>query len=161
MCLRICSYSLSRQHVVRTYIDDTSAGGLQAITCAVFWTLFPLHTVLLMFIFPTFLCLTYFALRRTLCASPSWSSVLHARHLRGVLSLVWRARRSAARNEKRVEALRECVRMITASAGGCTTPFPFEAAIWLLEEQEELYGGSIPIYKTVRPPFQIPENLKP
>ncbi|KAK9918866.1 hypothetical protein WJX75_007651 [Coccomyxa subellipsoidea] len=56
--------------------------------------------------------------------------------------------RSAARNEKRMEALRECVRMITANAGGCTTPFPFEAAIWLLEEQEELYGGSIPIYKS-------------
>lgn len=58
-------------------------------------------------------------------------------------------RRSAARNEKRMEALRECVRMITANAGGCTTPFPFEAAIWLLEEQEELYGGAIPIYKSV------------
>lgn len=57
--------------------------------------------------------------------------------------------RSSARNEKRMEALRECVRMITANAGGCTTPFPFEAAIWLLEEQEELYGGSIPIYKSV------------
>ena len=64
------------------------------------------------------------------------------------LSLVCPAR-SAARNEKRMEALRECVRMITASAGGCTTPFPFEAAIWLLEEQEELYGGSIPIYNSV------------
>ncbi len=48
-----------------------------------------------------------------------------------------------------MEALRECVRMITASAGGCTTPFPFEAAIWLLEEQEELYGGSIPIFNSV------------
>ena len=60
---------------------------------------------------------------------------------------VWH--RSSARNEKRMEALRECVRMITANAGGCTTPFPFEAAIWLLEEQEELYGGSIPIYKSV------------
>ena len=59
------------------------------------------------------------------------------------------ARRSAARNEKRMEALRECVRMITASAGGCTTPFPFEAAIWLLEEQEELYGGALPVYKSV------------
>ncbi|EIE19817.1 hypothetical protein COCSUDRAFT_83558 [Coccomyxa subellipsoidea C-169] len=57
--------------------------------------------------------------------------------------------RSAARNEKRMEALRECVRMIMANAGGCTTPFPFEAAIWLLEEQEELYGGAIPIYKSL------------
>ena len=60
--------------------------------------------------------------------------------------------RSAARNEKRMEALRECVRMITANAGGCTTPFPFEAAIWLLEEQEELYGGAIPIYNSVSAP---------
>ena len=59
-------------------------------------------------------------------------------------------RRSSARNDKRMEALRECVRMITASAGGCTTPFPFEAAIWLLEEQEELYGGALPVYRSVR-----------
>ena len=59
-------------------------------------------------------------------------------------------RRSSARNDKRMEALRECVRMITTSAGGCTTPFPFEAAIWLLEEQEELYGGALPVYKSVR-----------
>ncbi|CAK0785762.1 hypothetical protein CVIRNUC_008973 [Coccomyxa viridis] len=56
--------------------------------------------------------------------------------------------RSSARNDKRMEALRECVRMITTSAGGCTTPFPFEAAIWLLEEQEELYGGALPVYKS-------------
>ena len=40
----------------------------------------------------------------------------------------------------------ECVRMITTHVGGCTTPFPFEAAIWLLEEQEELYGGALPVY---------------
>lgn len=31
--------------------------------------------------------------------------------------------------------------MITApGGGGCCTVFPFEAAIWLLEEQEELVG---------------------
>ena len=53
--------------------------------------------------------------------------------------------RSTARNEKRLQALRACVRMITVHAGGCTTPFPFEAAIWLLEELEELYGGAVPI----------------
>ncbi|KAK9826861.1 hypothetical protein WJX81_001210 [Elliptochloris bilobata] len=53
--------------------------------------------------------------------------------------------RSTARNEKRLQALRACVRMITTHAGGCTTPFPFEAAIWLLEELEELYGGAVPI----------------
>ena len=39
--------------------------------------------------------------------------------------------------------------MITTSAGGCTTPFPFEAAIWLLEEQEELYGGTMPVRSEV------------
>lgn len=44
-----------------------------------------------------------------------------------------------------MEAMRECVRMITNSAGGCCTPFPFEAAIWMLEEQEELYGGAAPV----------------
>ena len=44
-----------------------------------------------------------------------------------------------------MDAMRECVRMITVSSGGCTTPFPFEAAIWLLEEQEELFGGSFPV----------------
>ena len=30
--------------------------------------------------------------------------------------------------------------MITSPGGGCCTVFPFEAAIWLLEEQEELVG---------------------
>lgn len=59
-------------------------------------------------------------------------------------------RRSVARNEKRLQALRACVRMITAHAGGCTTPFPFEAAIWLLEELEELYGGAVPVCGQVR-----------
>lgn len=54
-------------------------------------------------------------------------------------------RRSSARQEKRIAALRECARMVTTSAGGCTTPFPFEAAIWLLEEQEELFGGTFPV----------------
>ncbi len=61
------------------------------------------------------------------------------------------AGRSSARNEKRLQALRACVRMITTHAGGCTTPFPFEAAIWLLEELEELYGGAVPICGQARP----------
>ena len=38
-------------------------------------------------------------------------------------------------------ALRACKRMIESP--GCSTPFPFEAAIWLWEETEELYGGSL------------------
>lgn len=41
--------------------------------------------------------------------------------------------------------------MITTHAGGCTTAFPFEAAIWLLEELEELYGGAVPICGQARP----------
>ena len=57
--------------------------------------------------------------------------------------------RSATRNEKRVDAMRECVKMIATSAGGCCTSFPFEAAIWLLEEQEELCGGTVPIFGEV------------
>lgn len=50
--------------------------------------------------------------------------------------------------------------MITTSAGGCTTSFPFEAAIWLLEEQEELCGGTLPVYNSstvsAPPPGQDP-----
>ena len=30
--------------------------------------------------------------------------------------------------------------MIAAPGGGCCSVFPFEAAIWLLEEQEEVVG---------------------
>ena len=41
--------------------------------------------------------------------------------------------------------------MIAACGGGCCTPFPFEAAIWLLEEQEELYGGVFPVFGDVSP----------
>lgn len=33
--------------------------------------------------------------------------------------------------------------MITSRPGGCCTPFPYEAAIWLLEEQEEIFGGHV------------------
>lgn len=29
------------------------------------------------------------------------------------------------------------------AVGGCCTPYPFEAAIWLWEETEELYGGTL------------------
>lgn len=50
------------------------------------------------------------------------------------------AHRSALRQDKRAEALKECMKMIAAPGGGCCTVFPFEAAIWLLEEQEELVG---------------------
>ena len=49
-----------------------------------------------------------------------------------------------------MDAMRECIKMIATCAGGCCTPFPFEAAIWLLEEQEELCGGNVPIFGEVR-----------
>lgn len=52
----------------------------------------------------------------------------------------WLCHRSALRQDKRAEALKECVKMINAPGGGCCTVFPYEAAIWLLEEQEELVG---------------------
>eukprot|EP00884_Botryococcus_braunii_P003748 jgi/Botrbrau1/13374/Bobra.0194s0006.2 len=82
--------------------------------------------------------------------SPRYSRY-HEAHLQRYLSqLGAHPPQSLARHEKRVLALQECVDMITTSAGGCTTPFPFEAAIWLLEEQEELYGGNTPVYNTGR-----------
>ena len=52
--------------------------------------------------------------------------------------------RSAARQERRIQALRVCKSMIEATRGGCCTAFPVEAAIWLWEETEELYGGLRP-----------------
>lgn len=54
------------------------------------------------------------------------------------------------RNERRNEALAECVRQVTTGQGGCCTPFPFTAAIWLLEEQEELRGGIQPSSRASR-----------
>lgn len=71
---------------------------------------------------------------------------LPGRMLSGVLSMEfgrcipWLCHRSALRQDKRAEALKECVKMINAPGGGCCTVFPYEAAIWLLEEQEELVG---------------------
>ena len=38
----------------------------------------------------------------------------------------WLVRRSAARQEKRINALRACKRMIESP--GCSTPFPFEVS---------------------------------
>lgn len=67
------------------------------------------------------------------------------RHLQRQLSLMTAyPPRSQARQEKRLIALRTCKTMIETRAGGCCTPFPFEAAIWLWEETEELYGGHLP-----------------
>lgn len=66
----------------------------------------------------------------------------HEQHLQRFLSRLGAyTARSALRQDKRAEALKECVKMIAAPGGGCCTVFPFEAAIWLLEEQEELFGN--------------------
>lgn len=83
----------------------------------------------------------------------------HERHLQRFLSRLGAAPpRSTARHVKRIEALRECHKMISASAGGCCTAFPFEAAIWLWEEKEELYGGgSGPT--AVQPQMQVRKYL--
>ncbi|KAL3149277.1 Tetratricopeptide repeat protein 37, variant 2 [Trebouxia sp. C0010 RCD-2024] len=65
----------------------------------------------------------------------------HEQHLQRFLSKLGAyTPRSALRQDKRAEALKECVKMINAPGGGCCTVFPYEAAIWLLEEQEELVG---------------------
>lgn len=70
----------------------------------------------------------------------------HAAHLQRYLSALGvHPPRSVARADARSAALEECVRAITAAPGGCTSPFPFEAAIWLLEEQEEICGGAVPL----------------
>ena len=70
----------------------------------------------------------------------------HEAHLQRYLSALGaHPPRSTARADARQAALAECVRAVTTSAGGCCTPFPFEAAIWLLEEQEELCGGHVPV----------------
>ena len=68
----------------------------------------------------------------------------HEAHLQRYLSALGaHAPRSAARADARALALAECVRMVVAP-GGCATAFPFEAAIWLLEEAEEIGGGHGP-----------------
>lgn len=74
-----------------------------------------------------------------LCAE---SFSVHVEHRAKVLGHWWH--RSAARQERRIQALRVCKSMIEATRGGCCTAFPFEAAIWLWEETEELYGGLRP-----------------
>ncbi len=50
--------------------------------------------------------------------------------------------RSSEREERRRAAIEECTYMIVNPRGGCCTPLPYEAAVWLLEEEEELKGGS-------------------
>lgn len=52
------------------------------------------------------------------------------------------------------------MRQVTTGQGGCCTPFPFTAAIWLLEEQEELRGGIQPSSRASRVWTSRYENWK-
>lgn len=51
--------------------------------------------------------------------------------------------RSAERQQFRLAALRECVKIICT--GGACSSFAFEAAVWLLEEEEEITGGQVSV----------------
>ena len=51
--------------------------------------------------------------------------------------------RSTERQQFRLTALRECVSVICH--GGSCSPLPFEAAVWLLEEEEEIKGGQVSV----------------
>lgn len=60
---------------------------------------------------------------------------------RCLLKLFSHCARSMEREQFRLAALREAHALV--ARGGCTTPLPYEAAIWLLEEEEEIKGGQI------------------
>lgn len=45
----------------------------------------------------------------------------------------------------RQAAIQLCNGMIASPGGGCCTVLPFEACIWLLEEEEELKGGQMKV----------------
>ena len=65
-------------------------------------------------------------------------------HLRRSILKVFHAPpRTTERVQFRLEALRECIAMICR--GGATTTLPFEAAVWLLEEEEEIKGGQVSV----------------
>ena len=51
--------------------------------------------------------------------------------------------RSTERQQFRLAALRECVSVICH--GGACSPLPYEAAVWLLEEEEEITGGQVSV----------------
>ena len=51
--------------------------------------------------------------------------------------------RSTERQQFRLVALRECV-VVLCHGGSCST-LPYEAAVWLLEEEEELKGGQVSV----------------
>jgi len=51
--------------------------------------------------------------------------------------------RSTERQQLRLAALRECVGIICR--GGPCSSFAFEAAVWLLEEEEEITGGQVSV----------------
>lgn len=71
---------------------------------------------------------------------------LHYReeHLRRCLLRIFSAPpRSTERQHFRLAALRECISAI-CRGGGCS-PLPYEAAVWLLEEEEEIKGGQVTV----------------
>lgn len=51
--------------------------------------------------------------------------------------------RSTDRQQFRLAALRECVSVLCH--GGSCSPLPYEAAVWLLEEEEEIKGGQVSV----------------
>lgn len=51
--------------------------------------------------------------------------------------------RSTERQQFRLAALRECVSVLCH--GGSCSPLPYEAAVWLLEEEEEIKGGQVSV----------------
>ena len=65
-------------------------------------------------------------------------------HLRRCILRVFHAApRTTERVHFRLAALRECI--ATICQGGACTPLPFEAAVWLLEEEEEIKGGQVSV----------------
>lgn len=65
-------------------------------------------------------------------------------HLRRCLLRIFHApRRSTERQAFRLEALKECV--ATICRGGPCTSLAYEAAVWLLEEEEEIKGGQVSV----------------
>lgn len=62
---------------------------------------------------------------------------------RCLLRIFHHPQRSAERQQFRLAALRECVKIICT--GGSCSSFAFEAAVWLLEEEEEITGGQVSV----------------
>lgn len=65
-------------------------------------------------------------------------------HIRRCLLRIFHAPpRSTEREHYRLAALKECVAVICQ--GGACSPLGYEAAVWLLEEEEEIKGGQVSV----------------